>query len=200
MEKYHVEEIVIATCGFYLALWARLIEIGVRTTFCTFALLCTLSYEELKNQMKEMVENENEVNNSKESLNEELEDHMEEIQINEEIMKKRQELENWKNDYETIRRLVENVNYSFGLVLLLFICHDFAISIFKFHNILTCLDKAERVCAFSHQLFRLFILLSSSNQVDKKVRMLLSLWTRLIYFIINRHLGLVWICYSYQWP
>lgn len=160
---------IMATCGFYLALWARLIEIGVRTTFCIFARMSACIYEELGEQMEEMVENEEK---NVEWLFKQLNDHqiIENFERNEELlMENREKLEKWKYDYENVFRLVENVNSAFGLVLLLFISHDLAISIYKFEELLQCPDKVERACAFAHQFFRFLALLSASYRTQEKV-------------------------------
>lgn len=162
-------EDIVVNCGFCLALWARLIEIGVRTTFCTFAMVCAHLYEELGEQMEELVANE------KRTHDEELiGDQVGELDSRHEdtIEKSREdhdELQKWKDNYETVNSLIESLSFSFGLVLLLFICQDFGISIFKFSKILRYQDKCERVCAFAHQLFRIFTLLAASNHVHLKV-------------------------------
>lgn len=177
----HIENLgkfVMGFCGFYLALWARLIEIGVRTTSCTFAVICTQLCEELGEQMEDILMK-NDKLKKRDCLNEEMEDkQIAESDIkNEEIITNPKELENWKNNYEIIYTFIENVSSSFGFLLFMFIFHDFAIAIFKFSDVLVSDDKVSRVSAFSHQLFRVFILLAASNQVNIKVRRLFSLFT-----------------------
>lgn len=156
------------TCGFYLALWARLIDIGIRTTFCTFALMCTRFCEELSERMEEIVERQ-EVTN-RDYRNEKLGDEIGEFARYEKIAKNREELQKWKEDYESINNLIESLSFSFGLVLFLFACHDFAIGILKFADILECDDKVESAFLFVHHLCRVLILLIASNQVNLKVK------------------------------
>lgn len=92
-----------ATFRFYLALWARLIEIVVRTTFYTFSVICACLYEEIGEQMEEMVENEE--LRSHEIAFEEFEGgEMERFEMQEELIANPKNIEKWKDDYENVRR------------------------------------------------------------------------------------------------
>lgn len=156
-----------ATCGFYLALWSRLIEIGVRATFSLFALICTRICGELEEQIEEIV-GENETTNG-ECLKEGCGLPIGEFDDNEEMLKNR-ELQKLKEHFEKIQSLIENFSNSFGLIVFLFSCNDFAIAIFKFTDVLLSDEKVERVLSFAHQCFRIFTFLAASNQVCLKVR------------------------------
>lgn len=159
--------------GFYLALWARLIEIGIRITFCTLALMCTSLCKELSEQIDHMIENKQ--LNKDDFLYDDFKNKIGEFVIGNDntTTKSREELQNRKDDYEKILNLIEIVNSSFGLVLFLFICHDFGLAIFKFYDAFRYEEKVERVCAFAHQFFRIMILLAVSNHVKQKERIYL---------------------------
>lgn len=157
------------TCGFYLALWARLMEIGVRATFFLFALLCTRLCEEFDEQIEEILENDE--MKIQECFDEGFVLKVGEFDSNAE-MTKNLELQKWKEHFEKIPSLIENFSYSFGIVALLLSCNDFVIGIFKFTDVIICDEKVERVCSFTHHFFRIFTLLATSNQVRLKVNIL----------------------------
>lgn len=164
-------ERIIVTCGLYFSLWARLIEVGIRATFCTLSLVCACLYENLGNQIDEVITEEE--LKDRVCLNEELADQTEEFKINKELNTSKVALGQWKNDYENIHSLVENLSSLFGLVLLFLLGNDFFLSMFRFEEMLQRPNKVEQACAFFHQLFRVLVLLSASNRVQNKVTILL---------------------------
>lgn len=196
------EEIVMASCGFYLALWSRLNEIGVRTAFCTLALMCARLYEELGEQMRDMIEKDEVIN--RECLHEEVGDGFGMFKEKEGMKNNGEELEKWKEDYEKVRCLIEYVSSSFGFVLLVFSCHDFALAIFKFADVLKCDEKIERACAFIHQLLRVLTFFAASNQVHLKAIIsycFLCLQSpRHQYFFLLRHVSPVVLSKDYRFP
>lgn len=153
-----------------MALWARLIEAGVRATFSTFLLFCIRVCEELVEHMDEVIKKEELMTTNRECiLHEVLGDQREEIYENDMLMTNREDLEKWKENCVNIFRLIENVTSSYGLIILLFICHDLATSIYKFDKILNSHNKVESVCAFAHQFFRILAFLFAASQVQKEV-------------------------------
>lgn len=160
---------IMATCGFHLALCERLIEIGVRTTFCTFALICACLYEEIGEQMEEIIITEELKARKNESRKHFENCQMELFERKEELLENSENLECWKKDYEIVNTLVENVSAFFGLFLLVFICHDLAIAIYRFEHILRCADKIERFFAFAHHFFRFVVFVSASYHAQLKV-------------------------------
>ena len=111
--------------GYTAALWSRLAEIGIRTTFIVFTLISALLFEALDERMKKISE--------KSPNNQEYSQH--EMAV---------ELDELRSHYDLVCQLVEQINRSFGLVLLLITGHDFAIAIVDFNNILDHLKIGQK--------------------------------------------------------
>ena len=103
--------------GYVAALLSRLAEIGIRTTFIVFTSIASILFEALEEKIEEM---------GKKS------------ELDQEYSKQEmpEELDQLRRHYDLLCRLVEQINRSFGFVLLLITVHDFAISILDFNYIL----------------------------------------------------------------
>ena len=107
--------------GYSAALWSRLAEIGIRTTFIVFTSISSLLFE---------------------ALDERIENIAKKAQIDKKYSQQEMaaELNELRCHYDLVCRLIEQINRSFGFVLLLITGHDFVIAIMDFNNILDYLD------------------------------------------------------------
>ena len=178
--------------GYFAALWSRLAEIGVRTTFIAFTSISALLCEELEERIGKIAK--------KASIDQEYIKH-----------KMAVELDELRSHYDLVCQLIEQINRSFGFVLLIISCHDFTIAIMDFNNILDDLEIGQRwlkdvnqnfqgmghpaqyestdfffdplfegeyiflrgnpfkLCKFSHPILRFLLLLVVSHRVGSKV-------------------------------
>lgn len=92
----------------------------------------------------------------------------------------------WKSHVDLVYSVIEKLNGSFGLLLLLFSCHDFLNAIFEFEKIFYCkkdvninttvndLDSLDcsydsiylNFASFVHVMARFFVLLVASHSVE----------------------------------
>ena len=177
--------------GYFAALWSRLAEIGIRTTFIVFISIAALLFE---------------------TLDERIEKIAKKASIDNEYCEKEMatELDELRRHYDLVCQLVEQINRSFGFVLLLITGHDFSIAIMDFSNILDYLEVGQefhkdtftlnergvpsqfkwtdffydpffednfiflsgnpfKICKFVHPILRFLLLLVVSNRVGSKV-------------------------------
>ena len=110
-----------ASLNYFVGLWSRLGEIGVRTTFIVFAFTAALLFDELNQEIDNIVQKTVDFSDYyKERMSEEL--------------------ETFKNQYDLVCRFVEQINQFFSLTLLIITGIDFATSILDFNNILEHLN------------------------------------------------------------
>ena len=102
--------------GYVMGLWSRMAEIAIRTCFVVFTTTAALLFDELDKRIEEMA--------TKSADCEEMMGQM----------------NDWRSHYDLVCQLVEQINRSFGLVLLLITGHDFATAIMDFSNILNHLN------------------------------------------------------------
>ena len=110
--------------GYVAALWSRLAEIGIRTTFIVFTFISALLFEALSERIENI--------SKKSSIDQEY--------IKQNMMV---EIDELPSHYDLVCQLVEQINRSFGFVLLLITGHDFAIAIMDFNNILDHLKVGQ---------------------------------------------------------
>ena len=110
--------------GYFAALWSRLAEIGIRTTFIVFTLISSLLFDALDERMEEIAKK---------------------ASIDQEYIKQTMvmELNELRRHYDLVCQLVEQINRAFGFVLLLITGHDFSIAIMDFSNILDHLEVGQ---------------------------------------------------------
>ena len=177
--------------GYFAALWSRLAEIGIRTTFIVFTSIASLLFEALDEKIEKIAK--------KSSTGQEYSKQEMAVEIDE-----------LRQNYDLVCQLVEQINRSFGFVLLLITGHDFAIAIMDFNNILDQLTVGQKfhkeageknqgeyselfkstdlffdpffefkpivlranpfeTCQFAHPILRFLLLLVASHRVGSKV-------------------------------
>ena len=178
--------------GYVVALWSRLAEIGIRTTFIVFTLIAGLLFEALDERIEKVI--------NKSAIDQEY------YQLG--MVK---ELDEFRSHYDLLCQWVEQINRSFGFVLLIITGHDFATAIMNFSNILDHLEIGQsflkdmdlrvegftippkyewtdyffdplfeakfiflrsnpfKTCQFAHPVFRFLLLLVTSHRVGSKV-------------------------------
>ena len=109
--------------GYFVGLWSRFAEIGVRTAFIVFASTASCLFDNLESEITSIM----------------AQKRITDKNIDNESAK----LENWKNQYDLVCRFVEQINRVFGFFLLIISIHDFANCILDFANILQHLDLKE---------------------------------------------------------
>ena len=108
--------------AYVAGLWARLAEIAIRTAFAVLTSTAALLFEELSERIEDMAEK---------SISDPEFGHRKVTA---------EELNDWRRHYDLVCRLVEQINRSFGVVLLLMTGHDFATAIMDFNNVLYHID------------------------------------------------------------
>ena len=200
VKKMCVPSLLFFYLGYFSALWSRLAEIGIRTTFIVFTSISALLFEALEERIEEI---------AKKTATD--------GEYTEQDMS--MELDELRSHYDLVCQLVEQINRAFGFVLLVISGHDFAIAIMDFNNILDYLDIGKvwhtayeghftpvfhmshekyksidfffdplfekkyvflrsnpfKTCQFAYSIFRFLLLLVVSHRVGSKVhyRMLL---------------------------
>ena len=110
--------------GYVAGLWSRLAEIGIRTTFIVFTSTTALLFETVNERIEKIAKK---ALIDKEYSRQEIAFEMDELRC----------------QYDLVCQLVEQVNRSFGFVLLIITGHDFATSIIDFGNILDYLEVGK---------------------------------------------------------
>ena len=122
--------------GYFSALWSRLAEIGIRTTFIVFTLIASLLFEELDERVETIAEK---ASNNQEYFEQEMAVELNELSC----------------QYDLVCQLIEQINRSFGFVLLIITGHDFSIAIMDFSKILDYLEVSQE---FYKGIYTSFIL------------------------------------------
>ncbi len=119
-EWYH-QTVSMFNAPFLVALWSRLAEIGIRTAFILLTLTVALIFNELDDRIEKIADISSPDNQGD----------VKDLQL---------ELDRWMDHYNLTCALVEKINRTFGLVLLIISGFEFSNAIMEFNSILRYLQ------------------------------------------------------------
>ena len=137
---------------FLTVIYSRLAEIGVRTTFFIMTSIATLLFDELDQGLNNLAEKSAQYDASS----------------NRQKMSKY--LDDWKFNYNLICEFTEQINQTFGVVLIIVCLIDYAVPIFEFANVLLYSGtNMQYNLQFIHLILRFLFILIASHRLGSKV-------------------------------
>ena len=158
------------------ALFSRLAEIGIRTTFIVMAATASLLFEELNQRMENLAQKSN--------------NHCD-VVIDDQLVSK--DLDEWKANYNLVIQLTSQINRFFGPILFITYASDYVIAILEFQNIMNSIGLNPRYyLQFIHIMLRFLSIIIVSQRLKNKVTIIqfynLKCGEYRVFYLIFRHL------------